>query len=342
MNDTTLKLISDLGKISTGKMKSRALSAMPIIVHYRAQVGHYDHRVQGTEELFSYSLLPLSAEEKEELLRSTAELWKPEQLALLTAGGRYDDQVLDVLSLTDSFCAIKTPEEARDWLDRCGRFSPLSDTVTWSEFQGWQHITRLIQERGPLVKAVETLGSENAVKIRKCKEEIEALLFIGGLNYSTFFGPDSCEQHRILGSWFGRPPAKMLRVEFLPRRITKQITNQLDLSDSILGLREGGLMWEFLLEPDKLRPVLVIACNYAIQAIAATLYAERISGAKFKRCAGDRCDIIFELKNNPLQIYHDTLCEDRTKKKKKRRDAKAARLRQERQNTKAAKLASPL
>jgi len=315
---------SGLGRISTGlEENSPVISAMPVIVNYLARVAGYTVRMRGKDHVFVFS-------QKAEA--NPGEYEREE----------WEDKLLDAYQVRSEFERIKKPMEALEFLALVGRFSPLSDEISWSEFEKWQRLVRLIREREPLARALK-VG-------KKSGEEMQALAAMGGIYDSLFFDEENevsrpasetaaldaaaiqaigrgraleREQRRLLRSWFGRPPSEAIKIELRPIETGRRAIKAANLRERnpIVEMREGGVMWEFLLPPDQLQPVLLVESRFAIQAIASTLYADRISGVRFKKCEG--CGVLFRLGKIWWQKYHDERCEDAAKKRRDRAEAKS-------------------
>jgi hypothetical protein len=316
-----------VGKISTSEMNDLlgfstghspdgpGISAMPVIVRYTARIAGYSRHVRGNEHVFVFS-----------------------QKVEVRDGGpereEWDDKPLDAFKLRSEFEDVKTPEQALEFLERAGRFTPLDDAITWSEFQKWQRLTRLVREHEPLVTALK--------KGKKYGEKMQAVAAMGGRYDSLFFGAESRsiqdltpqdaatiqaikrgraierEQKRILRSWFGRPPGDALKIELLPIKIDKRVVKAVNERGPTVATREGGVMWDLLLPPAKLQPAVLIESRFAIQAIASTIYADRMLGFEFRSCGYSKCNRLFKLGSQKTQMYCGDRCKETVKKSRQR------------------------
>jgi hypothetical protein len=81
-------------------------------------------------------------------------------------------------------------------------------------------------------------------------------------------------------------------------------------------MQRGDALLEYLIDQDKMRPVLVIYPRCALEAIAAAIYAERVASVRVGIC--ESCEKLFEIEDHNEKRFCDRLCQDRKKKQKKR------------------------
>lgn len=75
-----------------------------------------------------------------------------------TPGHGYVENLIDAYKLRETFLDVRTPGEAFDFLNFTGHFQHLREreeeqvheTLTWSDFQRWQEIVRILLRDGPL------------------------------------------------------------------------------------------------------------------------------------------------------------------------------------------------
>lgn len=270
----------------------RAISAMPVIVEYIAVVGRVDHYKRGEEHYFNITRSRQDGEPGEEWV----------------------EQLLNAHEIRREFLAIDADDwsGAYDFLSITGRFSPLGDTVTWSEFKQWQDFARLILEHKQLALAMED-GHRSG-------ELAEVLKAISGDYATSFFSSSerkiSKEQldqlesdirrhpeialtiqenqrkqglaRRELWTWFRRPPGAACSIEWFPK--------EKEDADAVLPkLQRGGAMIEFLLPRKALRPAFVIHPSTSLQAIAAAIFADFSNGVEYRTC--DFCNSLFAVGN---------------------------------------------
>jgi hypothetical protein len=271
----------------------RAVSAMPVAVHYVARIGRVE--------------LAKCRDDYEFRITRTFEDGRK--------GEQWSDQSLNVFTVRDEFLKVKTPGEALDFLTATGEFYPLNDTIRWSEFKLWQRFTHLVQEHNELASAMKC-GDRSG-------EHTEALKALTGIYPSRFFElPHNAESdldkqwrndpeigemiregealevkcRRDLCAWFHNPAGEACSIEWIPKEgeINEDLTRK---------LQSGRAMIEFLLPREELRPVLVIRTRYTLQAIAAAIYADRIQGVEYRTCSV--CNALFKVGAHKNKKYCD-------------------------------------
>lgn len=142
---------------------------------------------------------------------------------------------------------------------------------------------------------------------------------------------ESEQRRRDLWQWFIKPP---VRIEWGPvdeaaaEHILKLHT------DSATGialpiveespLLRGGSLIEFLLPQEQLAPQLVIQPKYALQAIAAAIYAERIHGITSRKC--EWCGDLFLVGRHKDKRYCDAKrCKGNAQKQRYRANLRTKR-----------------
>lgn len=252
---------------------------MPVIVPYTAIVGRVEHYKRGEEHYFNVT----------------------RSLKDGSPGEEWEERPLNAHAMRDEFLSVKNWSEAYDFLSNVGRFSPLGDTITWKEFQRWQDFARLVSEHGQLASAMqegrfngehgealkaltgfyprsffdvkdESVSTKNDEWLEREKRENPEI--ISAIRDGKRFREESrCE----LYAWFRRPPGSAWSIEWFPKCEED--------ADAILPrLQRGGAMIEFLLPREALRPALVVHPSYALQAIAAVIYADHNNGIEYRTC----------------------------------------------------------
>lgn len=299
----------------------RAISAMPVIVPYVAMVGRVEHYKRGEEHYFNIT----------------------RALEDGRAGEEWEEKPLNAHAVRDEFLTVKDWSGAYDFLCTTGIFSPLNDTITWSDFQRWQVFSELVLEHGELALAMQENRWDGVLG--------EALKALTGIYPSSFFRvknelvsteaderlerekrehpeivPGLQEGERIgelrrreLYAWFRRPPGRDCSIEWFPKRM--------EHTDEVLPkLNIGGAMIEFLLPRDALRPALVIHPSYTLQAIAASIYADHNNGIDFRTC--DFCRRLFPIgAQKGKKFCNQMKCKNAAHSRKVRKDARESKLR---------------
>lgn len=130
---------------------------------------------------------------------------------------------------------------------------------------------------------------------------------------------------RDLWQWFIKPPVRIewhpINEEALQGVIKHHIDPATQLAIPIAEespIMRGGAMMEFLLPQGQLAPVLVVHPRYALQAIAAAIYAERIQGVTYRKCGW--CGELFRIGGHKNKLYCDSpkACKGNAQKKRQR------------------------
>ncbi|MDR3798418.1 MAG: hypothetical protein P4K93_09710 [Terracidiphilus sp.] len=118
------------------------------------------------------------------------------------------------------------------------------------------------------------------------------------------------QRRRSLWLWFIKPP---VRIEWCPideEAAEKVMKFHVDSATGLVipmvedsPLMRGGGLIEFLLPQSQLVPRLVIQPRYALEAIAAAIYAERIQGITSRKC--DWCGELFLIGRHKDKRYCD-------------------------------------
>lgn len=275
-----------------------SISAMPVLIDYEATWGEFTLSKRGEEHVFRFMVESEPVEE-----------------------GNYDapwkQSPLNADAILDNFQDAKTPTEALDFLNKTGLFSMLSVRFSWSYFRRWQRFAYLVQEHELLASTMRSAQWEG-----ECGEVLKAL---SGDQTSTFFtgselqpftnaqldgraqwllDPKNAEQtkenQRIvdeeraeLCAWFRQPPDKACSIEWIPKSDANR--------NAIDPLLEKGAMIEFLVPQEDMRPVLLIRPTNTLEAVAASIYADRIMGIEYRAC--EVCSELFELGSRGEKKY---------------------------------------
>lgn len=285
----------------------RAISAREVVVWHVAIVGRVEHSKRGDEHVF----------------RVTCD-FSDDRI-----GEKWEEKPLNAYAVRDEFLKVKDWSGAFEFLSSTGRFSPVGDTITWSEFQRWQRFVYLVQEHNELAQAMQD-G-------RRVGEHAEVLKALSGDYPSSFFDsspqPESAEETKLradpkigpmiqeginhharevreLLKWFREPPRAACSNQWVPK-----------LNEDALRIRRklqaGGVMIEFLLHQSALRPVLLITPSCTLQAIAAAIYGDRINGVEYRTC--EACHALFPLGAHKEKKFCDReVCKNKVHQRNRR------------------------
>jgi hypothetical protein len=305
--------------------EERTISAMPVVVHYIARVGEVGLTSRAGQYVFSID----------------PELIDSERHA------HYCEEVeQNAFDIRDEFLKLKTPTEALDFLGKTGQFSRLHRSLTWDELRLWQRFVYLIQEHSELARA--------AVAGERTGECAEVLKALTGYYDSSFFdgsrsAPASPSEAvwferqiernpelkhyldegerwktkitRELYRWFLKPAGNACSVEWMP----KDPPNDGEL---LHKLQAGGAMIEFLLPRAELRPVFLIRPAYTLEAIAATLFADRANGIEYRSC--ECCHELFLVGKRKNKLYcNQERCKNTAHQRRKRELLRKKRVKDE-------------
>jgi hypothetical protein len=289
----------------------RTVSSMEVVIWYVAIVGWVKHSKRGEEHVF----------------RITREFKDGSR------GEEWQEKVLNAYALRDEFLRVKDWSGALEFLGSTGDFSPLSDTITWTEFQRWQRFAHLVQEHDELAAEMQS---------NQCSGELgEVLKALTGIYSSSFFDVPKTPESELEAKWrkdpeissmiqrgiahqermlqdlcasFREPAADAYSIQWIPRdeKNRKAVLKKLNL---------GGAMIEFLLPQNALKPVLLIRPSNTLQAIAAAIYGDRINGVEYRAC--EMCKALFKLGAHKEKKYCDReTCKNRAHQKNRRANQK--------------------
>jgi len=299
-NAERLERISRAMAAYQGRASARSISAMPVLIAYEATWGEYKLSKRGDEYVFQFTIAP-------EIVREEGS-YEP----------RWHYSYLNADAILDKFQTAKTPMEALDYLNQTGRFTLLGEEFSWSYFKRWQRFAYLVQEHDLLASAMLSGNHDGELG--------EALKALAGDRDSAFFDgtelkpigtPAQLEERALwlLDSknaeaisrqqirkraelfhaceWFRQPPDGACSIEWIPK-------NETD-AQTISPLVDQDAMAEFLLPQEAMRPILFIQPSNTLQAIAAVIYADRISGVEYRVC--EVCSELFEVGSRSEKKY---------------------------------------
>ncbi len=274
---------------------------MPIVIPYKAQLGRYSLYQRKDDFVFAYEL-NLSDDPSQQVTK---------------------EERRDAYFLRAAFEKIDSPTAALAFLNQAGAFIPHRDRFTWAEFQRWQRMVVLCREHETLAAAMragERIG-EAAEVLKALSDPAYGSSFLAGTEEkdedversptrlrlpSDPSVPENIRQgeelqercNKELLQWFRRPPSEAVTVELGPAKGPDQ-----ELRDQ---MNRGGAMIEFLRPMDELRPFLVIRPFSSLQAIAATIWADRIAGIRYQVCPV--CMQLYKLPRNKTKDYCGKRC----------------------------------
>jgi hypothetical protein len=274
------------------------ISDMQVVVVYKARIERVEHYARGGEHEFRFT-----DQKKDDTTIREGEYLPRNAHAILK-----------------EFLEIKENDLAGtlDFLSNTGVFSPLSYEVTWNEFKRWQRFADLVRVHTQLATA--TIEGHRK---GECAEVLKALTGEIWFSCSFFDGSEMPEtpamvefdqramqrlrampnhqelnsemqegkrdferRRRELWRWFHQPP---LTIEWIPS--SKEAEQKEDEHRQKIG--DGPWMTEFLLPKKDLRPVILIRPVCTLQAIASAIYADRINGIEWRKCAWEKCTTTF-------------------------------------------------
>lgn len=282
-----------------GYASARSISAMPVLISYEATWGEYKLSKRGDEYVFQFTIAP-------EIVREEGDY-----------SSRWHYSYLNADAILGGFQTVKTPMEALDYLNQTGRFTMPIEEFSWSYFKRWQRFAYLVQEHDTLASAMLSGNRDGELG--------EALKALAGDRCSTFFDgtelkpigtPAQLEEHssslvdptnqtsgnqtRRMSAdlsqacdWFRQPPDRACSIEWVPK-------NETD-AQTISPLVDQGAMAQFLLPQEAMRPILFIQPLNTLQAIAAVIYADRISGVEYRVC--EVCSELFKVGSRSEKKY---------------------------------------
>ncbi len=199
---------------------------------------------------------------------------------------------IDAASLQEAFLDIRTPVEALDLLTRAGPFRSATDdyrfreAMTWSDFQRWQEIVRLVVTGGPL-------------QTERCfLEEQDHSLSPAGERYrvSERLRPAltdlSTEEHKWLR---GFPEQILIRADEPAKGKSRK------------------------------RVCAEVFVHSILEAILATAYIDGLRGINYQLCALPDCSQVYEVSSKHERQYCSQACAHKASVRRRRAELKAAK-----------------
>jgi hypothetical protein len=288
---------------------TRSISAMPIHIQYIAKIGQVSLSKLGADSYFNLSFAYQDEEGR--------------------PGERWDERPWDAYALRTAFEAVTTETQALDFLAGSGHFF-LDWELSWNDFQTWQQFLKIVRQESRLRAVMSTLMSDEHGKaaFQRGGEEVEVLKALG--RYPTNFFQAKSQRHerdiKDLCQWFYKPLGAALSVEWSPLKDEPSLFSKLE---------KGGALIQFFRDSYRMRPVLCITARCALQAIAATVYADRIAGVKYGKC--EACGRLFEIVSSQSRKYCDDTCKDTARQRRRRKNGKVNGKAQSKRGAKATK-----
>jgi hypothetical protein len=322
------------------RTKQRIISPMPIVVSYQAKIPRVRQvSTQAGEIVFQTT----SSRFMDEIFRDAMD--GKTQVGVLQG---WIDRIRDAYTVRDEFLKVTTEREALDFLRENGEFLPYDQQISWVNFKRWQRYAELVyRERDKLSAAHTAIFATGETD--PTGELDQVLRMLAGYPH-TYFGdppppptpqeldsprrackvtsetPRQAAEHyqkalaqmnegaaiahqrqQELECWFYAPPPSAYSVQFIPKERDAELER---------NMQRGGVLFDYFMDQDKVRPVLVIYPRCALEAIAAAIYAERVASVRVGIC--ESCGKLFEIEDHNEKRFCDRLCQDRKKKQKKR------------------------
>lgn len=307
--------------------EKRTIPAMSVVVYYEAAIARVERVGEEPNVRFITSrTVPGSEPHRED----------------------WEQRPLSAFGIRDAFLSVANERQALDFLRETGEFLPHSDAITWTDFQLWQRVAKLVHERKDLIDAWETQASGELSEMSQMlrllsgyphqyfgsrrpdvwsDKELADIRRAAAITASVEEGTRAAEiafnqilrsakngkaqieaNQRELEEWFRKPPPKACSIVLIPSQKDEERVNHERL--------RGGGMIEFLRTEERLRPMLVIYPRCTLQAIAAACYAERIGEVIFSICP--KCKSRFEAKNRKQVYCLNQPCKATMKKRRQR------------------------
>jgi hypothetical protein len=227
---------------------------------------------------------------------------------------------LDPYLVRAAFEKVGNEVEALQFLKHAGKFWPMVPVVTWRQFQEWQEFTHLIRQHDFLKlasnneranQAMLALGGypNNFFTAPDCpKSDNEKKEFTRQLARLTETVPESASRfaelreerekafYRLRGL-FRKPPAEAITTGYKADHAIVTVMKR----DARAGVFSHLTPIEFLAQEYALKPIINIRARTVLEAIAATIYADRRHGLKIGKCG--HCKQLFEKQSELNTTY---------------------------------------
>lgn len=129
-------------------------------------------------------------------------------------------------------------------------------------------------------------------------------------------------RRRELWNWFRQPSERSHSIEWVPK------SDHSEDGELIRKLQAGGAMIEYLVPRERLRPVFLIRPAYTLEAIAASLFADRANGVEYRSC--EYCKELFFVGSRKTKLYcNKERCKNTAHQRRKRTNSRERKLNDE-------------
>jgi hypothetical protein len=126
-------------------------------------------------------------------------------------------------------------------------------------------------------------------------------------------------RRRELWNWFRQPTGKARSIEWIPKSAHSED------GELISKLQAGGAMIEYLVPRDRLQPIFLIRPAYTLEAIAASVFADRANGVEYRSC--ECCKELFPVGSRKTKLYcNKERCKNTAHQRRKRANARERKL----------------
>lgn len=263
--------------------EERTMSALPIRIDYQSPRRPHVCKPQGSDHLLCEA--PSTLQDVGPFTTEAVWVAWDQQLA---AHGYRETTHLDPYAIREAFFAVKDPTTATRFLSEAGTFWPLGD-VLWSQFQKWQDFFRWL--RSPYDKA------------KKNPEGMKA--WHAAENYDQLF-----VEAQPLPDWVREEGADHVKKITVRRRQTLLHLHHFAMRPQSCLSIEWSVVDDNSFKPmppvkefkgKEQKPYLSIEVHNILEAIAATIYADRCHGEVYERCK--ECGKPFRVKSGHRQEF---------------------------------------
>ncbi len=266
--------------------EERTLSALPIRIDYRSPQSLHICRPQGSDYLFCeapFTMQGVSAPATEAEISAWHQ--QPE------AQGFREQTHLDPFAIREAFFAVEDPTTATRFLSDAGSFWPFRE-VLWSQFQKWQAFFRWLQV--PYEKAQQ---SDEGRKAWRAAEDYDHF-FVEAL-VPDWVREDDADGYRQITA---HRRQRLIHLHHFAMRPERLPGHCLSIQWSAAGDTSFQPAPPVPMHKGKeQKPYLSIEVHNILEAIAATVYADRCSGVEYERCK--ECGKLFRVESGHGQVF---------------------------------------